>query len=85
VVAATGIRPQHLTVSSGTQRGGPAARRGVERERRDVVGGQSVSSADSLSSAIAAYSPGQRVTVTWTDGSGTTHSASVTLGTGPAD
>ena len=49
------------------------------------VGGRNVSSAGSLSSAIAAYSPGQRVTVTWTDGSGTTHSASVTLGTGPAD
>jgi S1-C subfamily serine protease len=49
------------------------------------VGGQAVTSADSLSTAIDSYSPGQRVTVSWTDTSGAAHSATVTLGTGPAD
>jgi S1-C subfamily serine protease len=50
-----------------------------------AVGGQAVSSADSLSSAMAALSAGQHATVTWTDSSGAAHSATVTLGTGPAD
>jgi S1-C subfamily serine protease len=49
-----------------------------------AVGGSAVTSADGLSTALESYSPGQRVGVSWTDGSGAAHSATVTLGSGPA-
>ena len=49
------------------------------------VDGTAVSSADDLSSLLAGYSPGDRVTVTWTTAAGASESAPVTLGTGPAD
>jgi S1-C subfamily serine protease len=49
-----------------------------------AVGGQPVASAADLSGALAGYSPGQQVTVSWADGAGGAHSATVTLGTGPA-
>ncbi|MBS43051.1 MAG: septum formation initiator [Nocardioides sp.] len=45
--------------------------------------GTSVTDADALSAAVAAHDPGEEVTVTWTDSSGTSQSATVTLGTGP--
>jgi S1-C subfamily serine protease len=50
-----------------------------------AVNGQSVSSATDLSTALAAFQPGQKVTLTWVDSSGQSHSATVTLGSGPAD
>jgi S1-C subfamily serine protease len=49
-----------------------------------AVGGSAVTSAGGLSTALESYSPGQRVSVSWTDGSGAAHSATITLGTGPA-
>jgi S1-C subfamily serine protease len=45
----------------------------------------SIASAADLSSAMAGYDPGDRVTVTWTTAAGTSESATVTLETGPAD
>jgi S1-C subfamily serine protease len=50
-----------------------------------VLGGTSVASATALSTAIARYHPGNRVTVTWVTPSGARHTASVTLANGPAD
>jgi S1-C subfamily serine protease len=64
---------------------GPAASAGITAG--DVIigiGGSSIGSAADLSSALAEYSPGQQVIVTWTDPSGGTQSATVTLATGPA-
>jgi S1-C subfamily serine protease len=49
------------------------------------IDGTTISSPSDLSSTMANYQPGQHVTVTWTDGSGQSQSASVTLGSGPAD
>jgi len=49
------------------------------------VDGRTVSSADSLKSVLRGYDPGDRVSVTWTDENGASHTATVTLGTGPAD
>jgi S1-C subfamily serine protease len=49
------------------------------------VGGTAVGSADDLSTALAGYAPGDRARIGWTDASGATHSATVTLATGPAD
>jgi S1-C subfamily serine protease len=73
-------------VVAGVADGSPAARAGLSAG--DVitsVGGTAVQSAEGVSSAIKSHSPGDRVTVTWTDTAGTSHSATVTLATGPAD
>jgi S1-C subfamily serine protease len=50
-----------------------------------AVDGDAVSSASGLTTALDARSPGDRVSLTWTDAAGTSHRATVTLGTGPAD
>ena len=71
---------------AGVASGSPAAQAGLSAG--DVitsVGGTAVQSAQGLSSAIQSHSPGDRVTVAWTDTSGTSHSATVTLATGPAN
>lgn len=49
------------------------------------VDGKAISAASSLSSVIGAHDPGDRVRIAWTDTSGQSHSATVTLATGPAD
>ncbi len=49
------------------------------------VGGTSVASPDAITAAITAHHPGDRVKIAWTDQNGTSHSATVTLGEGPAD
>ncbi len=66
--------------------GTPAASAGLQAG--DVitsVDGKAITSANSLSSVIAAHDPGDRVKITWTDTAGQSHSATVTLATGPAD
>jgi S1-C subfamily serine protease len=71
---------------AGVVSGGPAAGAGLVAG--DVilsVGGHSVTSAASLSSAMAGYAPGDRVSVRWTTATGATQSATVTLATGPVD
>jgi S1-C subfamily serine protease len=50
-----------------------------------AVNGTAVGSAADLHNALANDRPGSKVTITWTDASGQSHSASVTLATGPAD
>ena len=49
------------------------------------VDGTAIASTDDLSSTLAGYNPGDRVSVSWTDLQGVTDSATVTLGAGPAD
>jgi S1-C subfamily serine protease len=71
---------------AGVLSGGPAADAGITAG--DVItsiDGTTVTSADDLSSALAGYDAGDRVTVTWTTATGATQSATVTLATGPAD
>ncbi|MDF8263612.1 S1C family serine protease [Luteipulveratus flavus] len=50
-----------------------------------AVGGHTISDASRLSSVMDAYQPGQRVSVQWSDASGSSHSATVTLGTSSAN
>ena len=50
-----------------------------------ALGGKAVTSAQSLLSLMDTHHPGDRVSVTWVDASGASHSASLTLATGPAD
>ena len=47
------------------------------------VNGHTVDGANALTSALAPYKPGDKVTIGWTDASGQTHTASVTLSSGP--
>jgi S1-C subfamily serine protease len=47
------------------------------------VNGHTVDGANALTSALAPYKPGDKVTIGWTDASGETHTASVTLSSGP--
>jgi S1-C subfamily serine protease len=65
--------------------GGAAAAAGIEPG--DVItsiGGTAVGSSQDLHDYITKTQPGQRVGVVWTDTSGSTHRATVTLGVGPA-
>jgi S1-C subfamily serine protease len=50
-----------------------------------AVDGQKVSQASDLSGLLQAHHPGDRVTLTWADQSGSSHTATATLGTGPAN
>jgi S1-C subfamily serine protease len=45
--------------------------------------GSQITSAEELSNAVGALKPGQSVSVSWTDASGSDHTATVTLATGP--
>jgi S1-C subfamily serine protease len=69
---------------AGVVEGSPAA--GLGLAAGDAVtglDGTGVSTADQLRTAIAGHQPGGTVTVTWTDGSGASHSGQATLATGP--
>ena len=70
---------------AGVVEGGPAAGAGITAGDTIVsIGGESVTSPTSLRDHLVAHHPGDRVSVTWQDQSGQTHSATVQLGTGPA-
>jgi S1-C subfamily serine protease len=49
-----------------------------------ALGAHRVTSSNALTQALVGYRPGQRVTLTWLDSAGVSHSALITLGTGPA-
>jgi S1-C subfamily serine protease len=49
-----------------------------------ALGSDAVTSATGLTEALVASSPGDSVTLTWRDEAGFTHTAMITLGTGPA-
>jgi S1-C subfamily serine protease len=73
-----------LSVSSGAlvvsvQSGSPAAGAGIARNSVITkVGGSDITSIDTLGTAIRAHKPGERVSVTWVNTSGT-HTATLTL------
>jgi S1-C subfamily serine protease len=50
-----------------------------------AIGGTTVTSADDVTTALAGHEPGDQVPVTWTDSTGQSQTAMVTLATGPAD
>jgi S1-C subfamily serine protease len=74
------------TTIAGVVDGGAAEAAGLGAgDTLTSVGGTSVASPDEISAAVASHDPGDRVKVTWTDAGGVSHSATVTLGSGPAD
>jgi S1-C subfamily serine protease len=48
-----------------------------------AVDGNAVGSASALTRLMVQYSPGDKIQVTWTDASGASHHATITLGSGP--
>jgi S1-C subfamily serine protease len=69
---------------AGVVTNGPAQEAGLAQG--DVItslGGKSIGSADALTRAMAIYHPGDKVQVGWTDANGQTHTATVTLSSGP--
>jgi S1-C subfamily serine protease len=64
--------------------GGPAAAAGLTAgDTITALDGTAIDSAAALTAALGAHTPGQSVEVTWTDTSGASHSANVTLAQGP--
>ena len=83
--AANGIQGGSGAVVEQALPGTPATRAGITAG--DVIvaaGGHRVSGPNGLQSALERYHPGDRVGITWTDQSGRTHSATLTLANGPA-
>jgi len=72
------------TTVAGAYPGTPAAQAGIGAgDRITQVGGTRVHTASGLRQAVRAYSPGDQVRIVWTDSSGMTHVATVTLIAGP--
>ena len=70
---------------AGAQSGTPAAAAGIGQG--DVVtalDGKSVSTGTDITKILVGHHPGDKVSVSWTDTSGQSHTATLTLGTGPA-
>jgi S1-C subfamily serine protease len=66
--------------------GSPAAAAGITGgDTITALGGHSVTSPNALTALMLRHHPGDRVRVTWVDSSGTSHTATVALGTGPSD
>jgi len=73
-----------LTVA-GTLSGSPAANAGItEGDTITAVAGQSVSSPEDVAHDLVQYHPGNSISISWVDQSGQSHTANVTLATGPA-
>ena len=80
----TGTTTSGATVE-GTLSGSPAATAGLAAG--DVitsVAGQTVTSPTQISTILSSDHPGDKVSVTWTDTSGASHTATITLASGPA-
>ena len=70
---------------AGTVQGSAAASAGlVAGDVITAIDGTAVADASALTAAIQAHDSGDQVSVTWTDTAGTSHTATVTLGDGPA-
>jgi S1-C subfamily serine protease len=68
-----------------TVSGSPAAAAGlVSGDTITAVNGHTITSPDGLSSQLSGYHPGDKVSISWTDSAGATHTATVTLAKGPA-
>jgi S1-C subfamily serine protease len=82
--AQLGLNVTSGVLVTGVISGTPAAHAGLSRNVViTAVNGQRIDSVDALGPAIHAHKPGERIQVTWVDGSGS-HTATVTLIAGPA-
>jgi S1-C subfamily serine protease len=66
--------------------GSPAARAGLQAgDVITAVDGHKIAAASDLTTQLRGHQPNDRVSLTWTDQSGSSHTATVTLMTGPAN
>jgi S1-C subfamily serine protease len=71
-------------VVAGVASGTPAASSGLEEgDTITSINGTKVTSADSLSQVVLGLNAGSTVSLTYVDSSGTSHTTSVTLSSGP--
>jgi S1-C subfamily serine protease len=71
---------------TGVVSGGPADQAGLTAgDVITAIDGTTTTSADDVSTALGGRSPGDSATVTWTDTTGQSRTATVTLASGPAD
>jgi S1-C subfamily serine protease len=71
---------------SGVVAGSPAAAAGLQAgDTITAIDGTAIDNSPALSGALANHQPHDRITVSWSDIAGTSHTATVTLATGPAD
>jgi S1-C subfamily serine protease len=70
---------------AGVVSGGPAASAGLAAgDVITAINGHTLSSPSAISALVLTKKPGAKITVTYVDQSGASHTASVTLGSGPA-
>jgi len=70
---------------SGVVSGSAAAQAGLAAgDQITSVAGHNVTSASDIGSVLGHYHPGNKISISWTDQSGQSHTATVTLGAGPA-
>jgi S1-C subfamily serine protease len=70
---------------AGTVSGSPAASAGLTAgDTVTSVGGQTVSSATDVQQVLIKYHPGDKISISWQDQSGQSHTTTVTLANGPA-
>jgi S1-C subfamily serine protease len=73
-------------VVTGVASGTPAESAGLGAgDTITAVSGTTVTSAQGLTAAMQGRHPGDKVTLSWTDTGGSSHTASITLAAGPAD
>lgn len=83
----TGGTPSSTTgkVTAVDQSGSPAARAGLQAgDQLTSISGHQVSSPTDVQDVLGGYHPGDKISITWTSQTGKTHTATVTLATGPA-
>jgi S1-C subfamily serine protease len=70
---------------SGVVSGSAAARAGLAAgDQITSVAGHTVTSSSQIQSVLGNYHPGNKISISWTDQSGQSHTATVTLSAGPA-
>ncbi len=70
---------------AGAVSGSPAATAGLAAgDTVTSVGGQPVSSASDIQQVLVKYHPGDKISISWVDQSGQSHTVTVTLANGPA-
>ena len=71
---------------AGVVSGGPAEQAGLAAgDVITAIDGTTVTTADDVSATLAGHDPGDEVTLSWTDATGTAHTGTATLVAGPAD
>jgi S1-C subfamily serine protease len=71
---------------AGVLPGAAAAQAGLSQgDTITSVAGHAITSPTGISSVLHNYHPGNKVSISWTDTAGQSHTATVTLGNGPAD